>query len=65
MIYQGFGLATLFGLDPKFNLWAFLGGMGLSGSPLAIQALALLTGRSSQPAEPSPSREPSTPSSGG
>lgn len=64
MVYQGFGLAEVFGLNAEFNLWAFGGGMILTGSPLALQGLALLTGRSLPAQEQQPSSEPSTSSSG-
>lgn len=68
MVYQGFNVAALFGVESEFNLWAFAGGMVMSGVPGALQALALLTGRTApeslpSPAEPS-SPEPSSPSSG-
>jgi hypothetical protein len=69
MVYQGFGLGEVFGLNAEFNLWAFLGGMLMTGSPLGLKAMELLSGRA--PTAPSlpapelpPSPEPSTSSSG-
>lgn len=63
MAYQG-TLPT-----PEFNLWAFAGGMVISGVPMALQGAALITGRTAGPSLPSPeppsSPEPSTPSSSG
>jgi hypothetical protein len=50
----------------EFNLAAFLGGMVISGIPGALQAVALLTGRTAEPLPPSPSpalpEAPSSPS---
>lgn len=59
MVWQGV-------LTERFELAVFLGGMLVAGVPGAIQAMALLTGRtageSSSPAAPPSSPEPSTPS---
>lgn len=56
MIYQG----TL--PVAEFNLAVFLGGMALSGTPMALNGFALITGRTALPPSPSPA-EPSPPES--
>lgn len=53
MIWQG-----VFAKE-NFELVVFLGGLGVTGSPLGLEIIRLFLGRGTEPSSPSPEQPPS------